>query len=148
MRIIILIFYSVLILHAYSSGQNTVQKKIEEGLLLERGVGLPGELEVGKLPNLTEELLNFYHKYYGLVYVLDKDTANIRHISCDKPGCITNNNIGIGGLEATVIRRFGPPNQEKELNDGALFLAYDGVAFRIVEGRVNVIYILPFRRKK
>lgn len=148
MRIMAMIFCSLLIFSANTSGQSKVQKKAKEGILLERGVGLPGELEIGKPPNITEELDKLYKEYYGLTYALDKDTVNIRHLSCDKPGCITSNNIGIEGLEGTVIRRFGPPIQEKELRDGALFLAYDGVAFRIVEERVKVIYILPLRKKR
>lgn len=148
MRITALIFCSILILFANASGQSTVQKKAKEGLLLERGVGLAGELEVGKPLILSKELQDIYKEYYGLNYILDKDTVNIRHLSCDKPGCITSNNVGIDGLEETIIRRFGPPIQEKELKDGAIFLAYDGVAFKIVEKRVKVIYILPFRKKK
>ncbi len=130
-------------------GQVSEKKKAEEVLLLKRGVGIKGELELGKSVSLSDERMNEYKTRFGLDFGLSKDTlALVRFINCGQPGCITDKNIGIGGSIGALIRRFGPPVQDKPLKDGAQFLAYDGVAFRIENEKISVIYILPFRKKK
>lgn len=148
MRLSILFISLVMSMQIDAYGQTTVQKKAEEGLLLKRGIGIQGEFELGKSVSISEAMLKHYKTRYGLDYGVAADKlALVRFINCDRPGCITDKNIGIGGSIGDVVRRFGPPVQEKELKGGAQFLAYDGVAFRIEKEKVSVIYILPFKKK-
>ena len=149
MRLSILLFTFSVFMQTAAYGQVAVQKKAEEVLFLKPGVGIEGEMELGKPVSLSATELNYYKTRFGLDYGLSKDTlALVRFINCARPGCITDKNIGIGGSIGALIRRFGAPAQEKELKDGAQFLAYDGVAFRIENEKISVIYILPFRKKK
>jgi len=149
MRLTILLFAFLLSTQIAAYGQVSEKKKAEEVLLLKPGIGIAGEMELGKAVSLSATELNYYKTRFGLDYGLSKDTlALVRFINCDRPGCITDKNIGIGGSIGALIRRFGAPVQEKELKDGAQFLAYDGVAFRIENEKISVIYILPFRKKK
>ena len=149
MRLTILLFTFLLSMPIAAFGQGAEQKKAGEILLLKRGLGIEGELELGKPVTLSAEKLNFYKTRFGLDYSVSKDTlALVRSINCNKPGCITEKNMGIGGSFGALIRRFGAPVQERELKGGAQFLAYDGVAFRVENEKVSVLYILPFRKKK
>jgi len=149
MRLTIILFTFSVFMQIAAYGQAAAQKKAKEVLLLKRGVGIEGEMELGKPVSLTAAKLKYYETRFGLDYGLSKDTlALVRFINCARPGCITDKNIGIGGSIGALIRRFGAPVQEKELKGGAQFLAYDGVAFRIENEKISVIYILPVRKKK
>ena len=149
MRLSILLFTFSVFTQTAAYGQVAVQKKAQEVLFLKPGLGIEGEMELGKSVSLSDERMDEYKTRFGLDYGLSKDTLTLlRFINCDRPGCITDKNIGIGGSIGALIRRFGAPVQEKELKDGAQFLAYDGVAFRIENEKISVIYILPFRKKK
>lgn len=120
-------------------------------LYLERGVGLRKQLEIGRLPKIVRGNNDYsdLRDMFGLDYQLEYgDTAGtILHVSCNRPGCITDHNIAVGESEKMVIRRFGPPQDVKEFEDNeAALYVYDGVAFKIERGQVSTIYIIPSRR--
>lgn len=127
------------------------EESFAKGLYLKRGVGIPGFLEIGKKAEISgrEELFGEYLYGYGLTFEQHKESGTILTLKCNIVGCKTDNNIGVGSEEKDVRRRFGPPLEEKKF-DGAdkLFISYDGVAFKIKEGRVTTIYILPIWKKK
>lgn len=122
-----------------------------QGLYLKRGFGINERLRIGKTITQRDSLmLAGLLKSFGLKYQLDDSLKTIRFFRCDLPGCYTDNNLTIGDLMGTVIRRFGNPLQERALKEtGNIFIAYEGVAFIIgAEGHVKEIYILPLPRGK
>ena len=121
-------------------------QSFKEGLVLERGIGIEGRLEIGGTPDTKDTVTKNLIQEYGLEFEQDSLSGIVLHIRCDQPGCITENNIGVGEHEKTVIRRYGPPLDKEELDDELTLLVYDGVAFMIKEGQVDAIYILPSRR--
>lgn len=119
---------------------------LKQGLFLERGIGIESRLEIGAIPDTMDAAIKNLAKEYGIEFEQDSASGILLHIKCDEPGCVTENNVGVGELEKTVIRRYGPPLDQEPLDDETTLIVYDGVAFIIKEGLVEVIYILPSRR--
>ncbi len=143
----IMIIVLSLVLFIVTSGEEAFAK----GLYLKRGVGIQGFLEIGKEAEIAgrEELFAGYHEEYGLTFEQHKESGAILTLKCNIVRCKTDNNIGVGSVKKDVMRRFGPPLEEKSFNgDKKLFISYDGVAFIITEGRVNTIFIIPIMKKK
>lgn len=127
-----------------------VKEAFTEELYLQRGVGIKDFLEIGKKAEISgqEELYGRYLEEYGLTFEQHKVSDIILVLRCNKVGCKTDKNIGIGSQETDVVERFGSPREKKNFNkDKKLFISYDGVAFFIIEGRVDTIFILPVMKK-
>lgn len=147
------LFYGDLLQGGQQSKEKDGKKELEmikRGLFLERGVGIPGQFTLGWKVNDEDSSLRYlYRDLFGFSVIATNDTGRIRFLECGKPGCYTNNNVAVGELMETVLRRFGKPLQEEVLKSGDVFMEYDGVAFITgINNRVKKIYIIPHQLRK
>ncbi len=136
-------FYILLSLCFFFFGAMPAEDGLSDGLFLENGVGLPGELEIGQKGNSLPEGKEgeWLEDPSGLKFKVDTRGV-VALILCEQKGCIAEHNVGVGTPAKILLRRYGAPNQEKRLKNG-VFFRYQGVGFRIQKEIVEAIYIFP-----
>lgn len=149
------------------SGKCLAQMKAQQGVLLEQGIGVREKLEIGSMPSPKVKDDKKLRDELGLDFNFGKAEGKekIWNIKCEKAGCVTDKNVGVGDPQDTVYLRYGSPSYEKKITEKKTkskagekvegndmkfkyLLVYDGIAFEIKNEKVSVIYILPPTTKK
>ena len=154
----------LLFLHAmhtdFAFGENMRQVKEPSGVYLEPGVGLEGQIEIGKPLTMNEKEMEALEERYGFKVATEEGTNSniVGRIRCSKPGCVTDKNISVGADAAKLLKRFGPPIRTVEkgkVKGSEVIHIYQGVAFKVKKyviktkvgqeekHKIDTIFILP-----
>jgi len=124
------------------------------GVFLEQGIGVRDKIEIGKNAPLKKKEKADLEGELGLEFNFGKAEGKnkIWNIKCERAGCVTDKNVGVGDPVKEVLLGYGSPDYKKQLKNKAgkknYLLVYNGIAFKIQNEKVRVIYILPPTKKK
>jgi len=144
----------VILLLLITSDKCLAMMKEKQGVFLEQGIGVREKLEIGKKAPLKNKEKTDLEDKLGLEFNFGKAKGKnkIWNIKCERAGCVTDKNVGVGDPVKEVLLGYGSPDYKKQLKNKAgknyYLLVYDGIAFKIQKEKVRVIYILPPTEKK
>lgn len=130
-------------------GQRSVQQVRPPNRYLERGIGVPGLIEIGTM--LSDQSPDTSIDTLGFVVQIGRDTT-ITMIKYEGREIPTEKLVKVGMPENTVRRRYGRPLDRKRINGGFDLLFYHGIVFKIVTDNkireVDAIIIVPIEKAK